>query len=120
MWAVRAALSSMTSASARASNCAPMTVCAWVPELQLVDPARSKTHTEQAARWYLQVIKGEHEGKKFHINGSMTLGRSVKCELCFSDQELSRRHCEFFLKDDVLEVKDLASANGLLVNQQQA
>ena len=88
-------------------------------ELQLVDPARSKTHTEQAARWYLQVIQGEHEGKKFHINGSMTFGRSVKCELCFSDQELSRRHCEFFLKDDVLEVKDLASANGLLVNQQK-
>ncbi|MGG5871919.1 FHA domain-containing protein [Pseudomonas peli] len=88
-------------------------------ELLLVDPARSKTKAEQAARWYLQVIQGEHEGKKFHINGSMTFGRSVKCELCFSDQELSRRHCEFYLKDDVLEVKDLASANGLLVNQQK-
>lgn len=88
-------------------------------ELLLVDPARSKTKAEQAARWYLQVIQGEHEGKKFNINGSMTFGRSVKCELCFSDQELSRRHCEFYLKDDVLEVKDLASANGLLVNQQK-
>ncbi|MCZ4321627.1 FHA domain-containing protein [Pseudomonas anguilliseptica] len=88
-------------------------------ELLLVDPARSKTKAEQAARWYLQVIQGEHEGKKFHINGSMTFGRSVKCELCFSDQELSRRHCEFYLKDNVLEVKDLASANGLLVNQQK-
>ncbi|MCY1551255.1 FHA domain protein [compost metagenome] len=49
----------------------------------------------------------------------MTFGRSVKCELCFSDLELSRRHCEFFLKDDVLEVKDLASANGVFVNQQK-
>ena len=49
----------------------------------------------------------------------MTFGRSSKCELCFSDLELSRRHCEFFLKDDVLEVKDLASANGVLVNQQK-
>ncbi|MBU1284260.1 MAG: FHA domain-containing protein [Gammaproteobacteria bacterium] len=88
-------------------------------ELLLVDPARGKTKAEQAARWYLQVIQGEHEGKKFHINGSMTFGRSVKCELCFSDQELSRRHCEFYLKDDVLEVKDLASANGMLVNQQK-
>ena len=88
-------------------------------ELLLVDPARSTAKAESAARWYLQVIQGEHEGKKFHINGSMTFGRSVKCELCFSDQELSRRHCEFFLKDDVLEVKDLASANGLLVNQQK-
>lgn len=89
-------------------------------ELQLVDPAKSATRPEAAApRWFLQVIQGEHQGRKFHIHGSMTFGRSSKCELCFSDLELSRRHCEFFLKDDVLEIKDLASANGVLVNQQR-
>ncbi|MDH4556158.1 FHA domain-containing protein [Pseudomonas sp. BN417] len=88
-------------------------------ELLLVDPARARPKAETAPRWYLQVIKGEHEGQKHHITGSMTFGRSVKCELCFSDLELSRRHCEFFLKDDVLEVKDLASANGVFVNQQK-
>lgn len=84
-------------------------------DLLLVDPARAVA----AQRWYLQVIKGEHEGQKHPVTGSMTFGRSVKCELCFSDLELSRRHCEFFLKDDVLEVKDLASANGVFVNQQK-
>ncbi|WP_028630165.1 MULTISPECIES: FHA domain-containing protein [Pseudomonas] len=88
-------------------------------ELLLVDPAKARPKVEAAARWYLQVIKGEHEGQKYHVTGSITFGRSVKCELCFSDQELSRRHCEFFLKDDVLEVKDLASANGVFVNQQK-
>ncbi len=85
-------------------------------ELLMVDPAKSKPKAEATQRWFLQVIKGEHEGKKFHVSGSMTFGRSVKCELCFSDAELSRRHCEFFLKGDVLEVKDLASANGVMVN----
>ena len=64
------------------------------------------------------MVKGENQGK-YHITGSMTFGRSVKCELCFSDAELSRRHAEFFLKGDVLEVKDLASANGVLVNRQK-
>ncbi|MFC5695261.1 FHA domain-containing protein [Pseudomonas sp. GCM10022186] len=88
-------------------------------ELLLVDPARSRPKAAAAARWFLQVLKGEQEGQKFHITSSMTFGRSVKCELCFSDLELSRRHCEFFLKDDVLEVKDLASANGVFVNQQR-
>ncbi|AOE84308.1 FHA domain-containing protein [Pseudomonas sp. TCU-HL1] len=88
-------------------------------ELLLVDPAKARPKAETTARWYLQVIKGEHEGQKYHVTGSMTFGRSVKCELCFSDQELSRRHCEFFLKDDVLEAKDLASANGVFVNQQK-
>lgn len=87
--------------------------------LLLVDPAKRQARGETAARWFLQVIQGEHEGKKFHIHGSMTFGRSVKCELCFSDQQLSRRHCEFFLKGDVLEVKDLASASGVRVNQQK-
>ena len=88
-------------------------------ELTLLDPAKGKTKADTAPRWFLQVIKGEQEGKKFHIHGSMTFGRSAKCEMSFSDLELSRRHCEFFLKDDVLEIKDLASANGVLVNQQK-
>ncbi|AYC32278.1 FHA domain-containing protein [Pseudomonas cavernae] len=88
-------------------------------ELLLVDPAKNKPKAEAPARWFLQVIKGEHQGHKYHVTGSMTFGRSVKCELCFSDLELSRRHCEFFLKDDVLEIKDLASANGVFVNHQK-
>ncbi|WP_107331407.1 FHA domain-containing protein [Metapseudomonas otitidis] len=88
-------------------------------ELVLVDPAKVKPKAAPTARWFLQVIKGENEGRKYHVTGSMTFGRSVKCELCFSDLELSRRHAEFFLKDDVLEIKDLASANGVYVNQQK-
>lgn len=86
-------------------------------ELQMVDPARRQLRVAPPPpRWSLQVIRGEQEGRKFPITGSMTFGRSHKCELCFSDMELSRRHCEFFLKDDVLEIKDLASANGVFVN----
>ncbi|WAE60818.1 FHA domain-containing protein [Stutzerimonas sp. R40042] len=88
-------------------------------ELQIVDPAKAGAKVASAPRWLLQVVKGENQGHKYHITGSMTFGRSVKCELCFSDAELSRRHAEFFLKGDVLEVKDLASANGVLVNRQK-
>lgn len=72
------------------------------------------------ARWFLQVIKGEHQGHKYPISSSQTFGRSAQCELCFaSDQELSRRHCEFYLQDDVLYFKDLGSANGVFVNQEK-
>ncbi len=89
-------------------------------ELQLVDPAKSSLKlAPPPPRWALQVIQGEQQGQKFAVTGSMTFGRSVKCELCFSDMELSRRHCEFFLKNDVLEIKDLASANGVFVNHQK-
>lgn len=89
-------------------------------ELTLIDPAKSKPKPVAAPRWFLQVITGEqHQGHKFHVTGSMTFGRSVKCEMCFADLELSRRHAEFFLKDEVLEIKDLASANGVFVNHQK-
>ncbi|HAW24268.1 MULTISPECIES: FHA domain-containing protein [Pseudomonadaceae] len=88
-------------------------------ELEIVDPAKVGAKVATAPRWLLQVVKGENQGQKYHITGSMTFGRSVKCELCFSDAELSRRHAEFYLKGDVLEVKDLASANGLLVNREK-
>lgn len=86
-------------------------------ELEIVDPAKAGAKVKAAPRWLLQVVTGENQGHKYHITGSMTFGRSVKCELCFSDPDLSRRHAEFYLKDDVLQVKDLASANGLLVNR---
>ncbi|MCQ4261776.1 FHA domain-containing protein [Stutzerimonas stutzeri] len=88
-------------------------------ELEIADPAKVGTKVAVAPRWLLQVVKGENQGHKYHITGSMTFGRSVKCELCFADAELSRRHAEFYLKGDVLEVKDLASANGLMVNREK-
>ncbi|MCQ4345865.1 FHA domain-containing protein [Pseudomonas stutzeri] len=89
-------------------------------ELLLLEPSRAPVRPDATVRWFLQVTSGEQVGKKFHVQpGSMSIGRSPKSELCFGDPELSRRHCEFFLKDDVLEVKDLASANGVYVNQRK-
>ena len=85
--------------------------------LQFIDPLKASAKPDSSKKWFLQVIQGENEGKKYPLSGSMTFGRSVKCELCFNDAELSRRHCEFFLKDGVLEVKDLGSVNGVLLNR---
>lgn len=88
-------------------------------EFELVNPSKAPQRPEATPKWSLQVLKGEHEGKKFPVTGSLTFGRSVKCELCFGDLELSRRHCEFFLVEDNLEVKDLGSANGVYVNRER-
>lgn len=88
--------------------------------LEVFDPIKAGNRSEQpgAAQWFLFVLQGEHEGSKYPVTGSLTFGRSAQCELCFAnDHQLSRRHCEFFLKDGLLHMKDLASANGVLVNQ---
>lgn len=88
-------------------------------ELELSDPNQRQVRSHQPALWSLQVMQGEGQGKKFPLKGSLTLGRSVKCDACFEDPQLSRRHAEFFFRDGVLEVKDLGSANGILVNQKK-
>jgi pSer/pThr/pTyr-binding forkhead associated (FHA) protein len=89
-------------------------------QLDVFDPIKVGTPAAQpsAAQWFLFVLQGEHEGSKYPVTASLTFGRSSQCELCFAnDHELSRRHCEFFLKDGLLHMKDLGSANGVLVNQ---
>lgn len=92
-------------------------------QLEVFDPIKAGNRAAQpgAAQWFLFVLQGEHEGSKYPVTGSLTFGRSAQCELCFAnDHELSRRHCEFFLKDGLLHMKDLASANGVLVNRAKA
>lgn len=89
-------------------------------QLEVFDPIKVGNQALQpgAAQWFLFVLQGEHEGSKYPVTASLTFGRSTQCELCFAnDHELSRRHCEFFLKDGLLHMKDLGSANGVLVNQ---
>ncbi len=89
-------------------------------QLEVFDPAKASNRADQpgAAQWFLFVLQGEHEGSKYPVTGSLTFGRSAQCELSFAnDHQLSRRHCEFFLKDGLLQMKDLGSANGVLVNQ---
>lgn len=89
-------------------------------ELQVLDPVKQSTAPRAAAGgWSLQVLKGEREGSKYPVNAALTLGRASDCELCFAgDQQLSRRHCQFYLKEGGLHFKDLGSANGVLLNQQ--
>ncbi|MET1079446.1 MAG: FHA domain-containing protein [Pseudomonas sp.] len=88
-------------------------------EFDLINPSKTPQRNDAMPRWFLQVIQGEQEGKKFPVTASLTFGRSVKCDLCFSDLELSRRHCEFFVEGESLEVKDLGSSNGVFVNRQK-
>ena len=42
-------------------------------ELEIVDPAKVGAKVATAPRWLLQVVKGENQGHKYHITGSMTL-----------------------------------------------
>lgn len=50
--------------------------------------------------------------------GVTTVGRRPDCEVRIPLASVSRRHCEFHIGDASVQVKDLGSANGVLVNRQ--
>jgi pSer/pThr/pTyr-binding forkhead associated (FHA) protein len=47
------------------------------------------------------------------------IGRGVECDLKIDDATLSRRHAELSVNGEALQVRDLASANGVFVNEER-
>ena len=50
---------------------------------------------------------------------ALLLGRSLRAHLCLDDTFASRRHCQLAVRDGVLTLEDLASANGTFLNGQK-
>ena len=70
---------------------------------------------------YLTVIVDGKEVQRRPITSSVTLGRSLDCDLWLDDPRLSRVHCrlELALEGDGWVVIDLNSRNGTFVNNKQ-
>ena len=65
----------------------------------------------------LLVIKGADEGKQFELTDPvMTVGRDASSRIRLHDTEVSRRHAEFRLTGNRVQLVDIGSANGSFVN----
>lgn len=65
----------------------------------------------------LVVLDGIGVGQKVPLHDTMTLGRSLSCDIVVDDAEVSREHCLFRQQSDgSFSVRDLGSRNGTLVN----
>lgn len=51
--------------------------------------------------------------------GSTTVGRKDDCSIRIPLATVSRRHCEIFVEDDGLTLKDLGAANGTFLNNRK-
>jgi hypothetical protein len=74
------------------------------------------THTQvNRATAFVEVNGSRHP---LH-QGSLVVGRGTDADLRINDPGVSRRHVEFRQSDRHLEVHDLGSTNGMLVNGQR-
>lgn len=65
----------------------------------------------------LFVIQGADQGKRFEFKSSpVPLGRDNSNAIRLHDTEVSRRHAEIRLDEEVYRIVDLGSANGTFVN----
>ena len=65
------------------------------------------------------VAEGPLKGGRYSVpEVGLRLGRSSTCEISIPDPALSRNHCLFEVRDGILWVTDLASANGTIVNDE--
>ncbi|NLI91370.1 MAG: DUF3662 domain-containing protein [Peptococcaceae bacterium] len=88
----------------------------------LVDSVRLtsslRVHSSRKTRSYLEIIKGNEEGKIFYIDkDEIVVGRHEDCDIEIQDAEISRKHLKIFLENRRWFVQDLGSTNGTYVNK---
>ena len=65
----------------------------------------------------LVVVRGKPEGKVIPLVGpQFKIGRGETCHLRPNSEQVSREHAEFTIDGEMINVRDLGSRNGTLVN----
>jgi hypothetical protein len=68
----------------------------------------------------LKVIGQEGERSvSLELNKTIKIGRSRSCDITLRNKEVSSKHCELTLFKDHILVRDLASTNGIYVNEEK-
>lgn len=89
--------------------------------LAVVDPklTRLKSAGSGTVSWALRANHPAIAGKVFPVRESSVVGRSEECDITFSLSHLSRRHARLEVREGLLFVIDLGSANGTFVNNRR-
>ncbi|MCX2779805.1 FHA domain-containing protein [Microbulbifer thermotolerans] len=90
--------------------------------LRVVDPKVTrlkKVAPASSVAWALRANHPAIAGKVFPIRESSVVGRSDDCDITFSLSHLSRRHARLDVREGLLFVTDLGSANGTYLNNKR-
>lgn len=78
-----------------------------------------RTRRSLATAGVFRIVSGSGVGTSIQVGrGESTIGRADKCDITLADTMASRVHAKFIVSD-VVEVADLGSTNGVLVNGEQ-
>lgn len=70
-----------------------------------------------ACKVIINFIAGPEKGKKFEFSKrQIVIGRAKNSDVVVSDQTVSSRHCRIIQKDNDVEIEDLGSKNGTVVD----
>jgi VWFA-related protein len=84
--------------------------------------AKSPSPTPVGRRIQLTVLAGKERGRVDYLNlaGKSVIGRDRGCDASFPDDtEMSTQHCELIVSGAHVEIRDLGSTNGTLLNGAQ-
>lgn len=83
-----------------------------------------KTNTvprQQGERARFKVVRGPDYGAVYVLtDAKATIGRGEECDVVVSDLKASRKHAELGMTATGWQIKDLGSANGILINGKSA
>ena len=65
------------------------------------------------------VLSSSGQDRVVPMRLPVLVGRGDEARFRLQKDSVSRRHCEFFVKDDVVHVRDLGSTNGTLLGREQ-
>jgi len=65
------------------------------------------------------VIYGAELGRKYVLDGEMTIGRAATNDICVSQDSVSRTHATIVVDDNGAKIRDNESTNGTYVNDQK-
>lgn len=85
------------------------------PKVTKLKPATSGS----GVSWALRANHPAIAGRVFPVRESSVVGRSDECDITFSLSHLSRRHARLEVRDGLLFVLDLGSANGTYLNNRR-
>ena len=85
---------------------------------QLDDAPTERDDVQLAAVAVAEIVEGARAGHQFELRpGPSDIGRNEACDIKIDDQLISRRHARVNVGDDI-QVHDLGSTNGVMVNGQ--